>query len=115
VPAVGTAIPAIGYCAPTSGPNQPLGAASIRAWRVDGDAVQAIELRQIAPVTDVSPYGALFGPPAELGSTTSWPNGLVVFRYEELATGVSRWFAIEVSGTSEDRSAFPPSTEAPTP
>jgi hypothetical protein len=47
-----------------------------------------------------SPYGALLGPPAELGSTSSWPNGRVVFRYEELATGDSRWFAIEVSGTS---------------
>lgn len=100
VPAVGTSVSAIGYCAPTSGPNQPHGAATIRAWRVDGDAVQAIELRQIAPLQDVSPYGALFGPPAELGSTSSWPDGLVVFRYEELDTGASRWFAIEVSGTT---------------
>jgi len=100
VPAVGTSVSAIGYCAPTSGPDQPHGAATIRAWRVDGDAVQAIELRQVAPVQGVSPYGALFGPPAELGSTSSWPDGLVVFRYEELDTGASRWFAIEVSGTT---------------
>jgi hypothetical protein len=100
VPAVGTSVSAIGYCAPTSGPNQPHGPASVQAWRVDGDAVQAIELRQIAPEQGVSPYGALFGPPAELGSTKSWPDGLVVFRYEELETRASRWFAIEVSGTA---------------
>jgi hypothetical protein len=102
VPAVGTAIPAIGYCAPTVGPEQPLGPATIRAWWVDGEAVERIELRQITPVSGVSPFGALFGPPAELGSTTSWPNGLVIFRYEESGAGESRWFGIEVSGTNED-------------
>lgn len=109
VPAVGTSVPAIGYCAPTSGPNQPLGPARVHAWQVDGDAVRAIRLRQIAPVTGVSPYGALFGPPAELGSTTSWPNGLIVFRYEVVDSGESRWFGIEVSGTTENgRSSAPP-------
>jgi hypothetical protein len=104
VPAVGTSIPAIGYCAPTSGPEQPLGPATIQAWWVDGDAVERLELRQITPRSGVSPYGALFGPPAELGSTTSWPNGLVVFRYEEggAGAGASRWFGIQVSGTTED-------------
>jgi len=102
VPAVGSSIPAIGYCAPTSGPERPLGPATIRGWWVDGDAVERLELRQITPVSGVSPYGALFGPPAELGSTTSWPNGLVVFRYEERGAGGSRWFGIEVSGTTEN-------------
>jgi hypothetical protein len=100
VPAVGTSVAAIGYCAPTSGPDQPHGPATIQAWRVDGDAVRALQLTQIAPLKDVSPYGALFGPPAGLGSASSWPDGLVVFRYEELETGASRWFAIEISGTS---------------
>jgi hypothetical protein len=104
VPAVGTSIPAIGYCAPTSGPQQPLGPATIQAWWVDGDAVERLALRQITPRSGVSPYGALFGPPAELGSTTSWPNGLVVFRYEEggAGAGASRWFGIQVSGTTEN-------------
>jgi hypothetical protein len=101
VPAVGASVPAIGYCAPTSGPDHPVGPATIRAWRIDGGAVQTLQLRQVAPVAEVSPYGALFGPPAELGSTTSWPNGRVVFRYEELGKGASVWFAIEVSGTTD--------------
>ena len=100
VPAVGTSVPAIGYCAPASGPDQPVGPASVHAWRVEGNAVQPLQLRQIAPIEDISPYGALYGPPAELGATSSWPNGLVVFRYEELETRRSRWFAIEVSGTN---------------
>ena len=107
VPAVGTSVPAIGYCAPTSGPEQPLGPASVRAWAVSGETVLALELRQIAPVGRVSAYGALFGPPTELGATSSWPNGVVVFRYEETDTGRSRWFGIEVSGTTGDRPAAP--------
>ena len=110
VPAVGTSVPAIGYCAPASGPAQPVGPAIVHAWRVDGNAVQPLALKQIAPIDDVSPYGALYGPPAELGATSSWPNGLVVFRYEELATQTSRWFAIEVSGTIEVPASTRPST-----
>jgi hypothetical protein len=111
VPAVGSSIPALGYCAPTSGPDQPRGPARVQAWQVDGDAVRAIQLRQVAPATGTSPYGALFGPPAELGSTTSWPDGLIVFRYEELDTGASRWFGIEVSGTSENDGLSMPSAD----
>jgi hypothetical protein len=107
VPAVGTSVPAIGYCAPTSGPEQPVGPANVRAWSVAGETVVNLELKQIAPVGRVSPYGALFGPPAELGATSSWPNGLVVFRYEETETRRSRWFGIEVSGTTGDRPVAP--------
>ncbi len=108
VPAVGSSIPAIGYCAPAIGPERPLGPATIRAWSVDGETVERLELRQILPASGVSPFGALFGPPAELGSTTSWPNGLVVFRYEERGAGGSRWFGIEISGTNQD--GRPPTT-----
>jgi hypothetical protein len=115
VPAVGISIPAIGYCAPTSGAQQPIGAARVRAWRRDGDAARPVELRQIAPPRVVSPYGALFGPPSNLGSTQSWPNGIFVFRYEELGTGGQRWFAIEVSGTIADVLAVPPITAPPAP
>ncbi len=101
VPAVGNAIPAIGYCAPTSGPQQPFGQASIRAWRLDRGVAHPIDLRQVAPIRVTSPYGALFGPPASLGST-GWPSGIVAFRYDELAAATERWFAIEVSVTGDD-------------
>ena len=101
VPAVGSSIPAVGYCAPTSGPGQPVGPATIRAWWVEGDAVEPLQLRQVTPASGVSPFGALFGPPAELGSTTSWPNGRVVFRYEDRGARESRWFGIEISGTNQ--------------
>ena len=43
VPAVGSSIPAIGYCAPTSGPEQPLGPATIQAWWVEGEAVERLQ------------------------------------------------------------------------
>ena len=114
VPAVGNAIPAIGYCAPTSGPQQPVGQASIRAWRLDRGVAHPIDLRQVAPVRVTSPYGALFGPPAGLGST-GWPSGIVVLRYDELAADTQRWFAIEVTVTSSGDTAAPSPAASRTP
>ena len=115
VPAVGSSIAAIGFCAPTSGPDQPSGPATTQAWRVKGGEVRALALRQIVPAVGISPYGALYGPPAELGATTSWPDGRVVFRYGALDTGLSLWFAIEVSGTLGEVAAPPSPSQSRSP
>jgi hypothetical protein len=95
VPAVGEAVAAIGYCAPTVGPDRPAWPATLSAWRVDGAVATPIELRQMAPVGVVSAFGALFAPPD--AGTPSWPAGVYVFRFAELAAGVeAQWFAVEV-------------------
>jgi hypothetical protein len=95
VPAVGETVPAIGYCAPTGGPDRPSGPAAVAAWRVDGQVATSIDLRQIAPVGAVSELGALFGPPD--ARAASWPTGVYVFRFAELAVGDDPlWFAVEV-------------------
>lgn len=108
VPAVGESVPAIGYCAPTTGPGRPTGAASVAAWRRDGDKATPIDLRQVAPVDAVSALGALFGPPD--AADAGWPSGVYVFRFAEVAAGAeARWFAVEVraAGPVTSRVAAP--------
>ena len=55
-------IPAIGFCAPTSGDEQPTGPARVTAWHVVDGVARTIRLRQIAPVGVTTPFGALYGP-----------------------------------------------------
>lgn len=99
VPAVGTTIPAIGYCAPARGPDEPSGLAHVDAWQLDSGETRSIELHQVAPDV-VSPYGALFGPPGSEGDdATSWPSGTFIFRYVDLETRSERWFGLEVRRT----------------
>ena len=102
VPAVGVTIPAIGFCAPTSGDEQPTGPARVTAWHVVDGVARTIRLRQIAPVGVTTPFGALYGPATGGGRDDegtapleSWPSGRVVFRYVEAGT-VERWFGIEI-------------------
>jgi hypothetical protein len=104
VPAVGVSVPAIGFCAPTSGPDRPGGAAKVSAWRVDDNGARVVGLRQVAPIVGTSPFGALYGAPYDpsrsggLSRTPEgWPAGLIVFRYVERATGAERWFGIDVN------------------
>jgi hypothetical protein len=108
VPAVGSRIGAIGFCAPVVGPGRPAGPVTIDAWRRDpgaGDnggaasAATPIELRRLVPAGSPSPFGALFGPPEPANSASGWPPGVIVFRYAQPATGPTTsvtWFGIEV-------------------
>ena len=108
VPAVGSRIAAIGFCAPVVGPDRPTGPATVDAWRLapaggaeaaPTSAPEALELRQLVPNGSVSPLGGLFGPPEPVGSTTGWPAGVVVFRYVRDAgtpSSAATWFGIEI-------------------
>ena len=119
VPAVGSRVAAIGFCAPVVGPERPTGPATIDAWRrqiIAGDGASPapgavatagatpvpLELRAVVPTGSPSPFGALFAPSAGTNGVTGWTPGIVVFRYTPL-TGVTAsaatWFAIEVSLT----------------
>jgi len=111
VPAVGTRIPAIGFCAPIVGPDRPAGDATIDAWRrnpaidrATGAASPAvpIELRGLVPAGSPSPFGALFAPSDPASAASGWPPGVVVFRYTDVAGGqprVATWFGIEIVET----------------
>ena len=117
VPAVGTSIPAIGYCAPGVGERAPTGILDVDAWRVEGGRASPLQLRQVDPVGVISPYGALYGPPAtEAGDRAStWPDGVVVFRLAERASRLERWFAIEVRGVGQDAGGVPERIPEPVP
>jgi hypothetical protein len=120
VPAVGTRIPAIGFCAPIVGPDRPAGAATIDAWRrnpaIDPatggvSAALPIELHGLVPVGSPSPFGALFSPSDPANATGGWPPGVIVFRYTEIAGGqahVATWFGIEVVQTDASGREPPP-------
>src|SRR6266576_3778195 len=87
VPAVGTRVAAIGFCAPVVGPERPSGPVTVEAWRREpqagdgastapgpvaaggADAVR-LELRLLVPTGSPSPFGALFGPPGSAGAGT---------------------------------------------
>jgi hypothetical protein len=108
VPAVGTSIPAIGFCAPGVGPDEPNGPADVDAWRLDGQRASPIRLRQVHPVGIISPYGAMFGPPGGGSGEASWPDGIVIFRLAERSSGIERWFGIEVRGVTDERQVGEP-------
>ncbi len=132
VPAVGSRVAAIGFCAPVVGPDRPTGPVTVEAWRRDlpvsegatgtpGTVAQGtnaslpLQLRSVVPAGSPSPFGALFGPPAGSDDGTGWTPGIIVFRYAQQASGMTTaatWFAIEISLT--DAAGRPARTGAPT-
>jgi hypothetical protein len=128
VPAVGSRIPAIGFCAPIVGPDRPTGTATIDAWwresAVDraspASAAVPIQLNALVPAGSPSPFGALFAPSAPGSATSGWPPGVVVFRYTEISGQApsSSWFGIEVVETDasgkEPSGALPAAPGGPT-
>jgi hypothetical protein len=110
VPAVGTRVEAIGFCAPVVGEKRPVGPATVDAWRLDpagateGPAPSPVplELRRLVPVDTPSPLGGLFGPPGLAEALGGWSPGVIVFRYAPAAGGPANpaiWFGIEVVRT----------------
>ena len=130
VPAVGSRVAAIGFCAPVVGPEMPAGPVTIEAWRRDpagasdrGAATAAaaipIELPVLVPTGSPSPFGALFGPPEPVRAAGGWSPGVVVFRYAPTAPGPTSavtWFGIEVALTeaSGQRAPSPDPAVVPT-
>lgn len=76
---------ALGYCAPSRGPDRLDGEATMAAWRVAGAReTERLSLREVVPAMPTI-LGALFAPPAALiGSPApadaGWPAGRYVFR-----------------------------------
>jgi hypothetical protein len=87
----------LGWCAPTVADASPRLPVDLDVWiRAPGGA-RPISLDSSRPVSDRSPYGALYRPPGKGPSSkaTWWPDGTWVFRYGD-AAGSQHWFAIEV-------------------
>ena len=136
VPAVGSRVAAIGFCAPVVGPNRPTGPVSIQAWRREatpgdgpnpspgpgagrGASAVPLDLRSAIPTGSPSPFGALFAAPDPAAAGSGWGPGIVVFRYSPVDGGgsapVATWFAIEVSLTDAAVKASSLPSPPPTP
>jgi hypothetical protein len=94
------AIPALGYCAPTSEPDRPPRGAQTSAWSLaeDGSAV-TVGLRAIAgPAAPGDSTEGLFVPDVPgSASVTEWIAGRYVFAVrDQTPSGYSRWFGVEI-------------------
>lgn len=113
VPVVSEGVAAMGWCAPTHGPDRPGGTATVDAWLVADGRATPLRLTRSEPRATASSFGALYAPLDDPLGT--WPDGRYVLRYREGTIG-DRWFAIDIerrphlpdapgSGAPPDRSA----------
>jgi hypothetical protein len=109
VPIVAVELDALGYCAPSFGPDKAVGPATVEAWTVTGSEVVAVRLQQVRPPRGSTPLGGLYLP-VELCATPpacrspisrevplAWETGLVVFHWHDAGTGRDAWFAADVT------------------
>jgi hypothetical protein len=96
-PVVSEGITELGWCAPVTGPQRPVGHATIDAWRQTLSGWVAIRTTSTRPTGIGSSFGGLYAPPENADSEAPelWPDGDYVFRYRE-PTGRERWFGVEV-------------------
>jgi hypothetical protein len=87
----------LGWCAPIVGSERPNPPVDMSTWLRTPSGTRQITLDSSRPVTDRTPYGAMYRPPGRGPSSkaASWPDGTYVFRYRQ-ADGRDRWFAIDV-------------------
>lgn len=87
----------LGWCAPIVGAEQPSAPVDVAVWLRAPGGAKPIMLDSSRPVSDSTPFGALYRPPGKGPASKAvwWPNGTYVFRYRE-ARGRVRWFAIGV-------------------
>lgn len=87
----------LGWCAPIVGDEMPSQPVDLSIWLRAPTGARPITLDSSQPVTDRTPYGAMYRPPGRGPSSKAaqWPDGTYVFRYGE-GDGRQRWFAIDV-------------------
>lgn len=104
VEVIASRVLALGYCAPSGGPESPDPRATMAIWRVDERRAERLAVRELGPGPPAI-LGALFPPP---GASRSWPAGRYVFRVGEYWLGAEvRQPAPRVDGSG---SASPPAT-----
>ncbi len=94
------AIPALGYCAPTSDPDRPPTNARMAAWSLTpGGTTAEVGLRRIAgPSAPGDSTEGLYVPEPSAGTSgTEWVAGRYVFALrDQTPGGYARWFGVEV-------------------
>lgn len=122
---VSVSVTGLGWCAPPSGDERPIGPVTTIIWRVldDGGALRLTPAER-SPSGDL---GAEYLPPDLDGPAVDWAPGRYAFDVEGIGYGDSHWFAAEVvryvpdevTSTSPPRVVHPvgpaPSTASPLP
>ena len=104
----GDSVPALGWCSPVDGLEQPPTDARATVFAVDASGVaRRVTVRQLAP-SDVSSGGATWAPPGPgaLGAVASetWPVGRYVIRVATPDGSYERWLGADVLRPARERS-----------
>jgi hypothetical protein len=91
---VSTSVTSLGWCAPPSGDDRPIGPVTTTIWHLldDGGAIRVTPAER-APSGDL---GADYLPPGLDAPAVDWAPGRYVFDVEGIGYGDSHWFAAEV-------------------
>jgi hypothetical protein len=93
-PVVSEGVTELGWCAPVTGPDRPVGVATMDVWRRTAAGPVSIRTKNAMPTGVGTSFGGLYLPPGTT-ETEVWADGAYVFRHRE-RTGRDRWFAVEV-------------------
>ncbi|MBI2781094.1 MAG: hypothetical protein HYX55_04770 [Chloroflexi bacterium] len=108
VPIVAVELTGLGWCAPSYGPDVPVGPVTVSAWSVTGGVATELALRQVRPADGTTPIAALYLPLTRCPEPTvcipllpapvpgSWTTSRVVFRWIDGGAGRTAWFAAEI-------------------
>ena len=108
VPIVAVELTGLGWCAPSYGPDTPVGPATVTAWLISDGIASELPLHQVRPPEGTTPIAALYVPLTRCPEPTfcapllpklvpgSWTTGRVVFRYVDEGAARTAWFAAEV-------------------
>lgn len=119
VPIAALRVAALGWCAPTYGPDRPIGPATVTAWFVDGGGVTDLHLQQVRPPDGATQLGALYVPFTSCPEQTicvpllrdpvpgPWSSGRVVFRYVDEGSGLRSWLAADVQILAPEATTAP--------
>jgi hypothetical protein len=109
VPIVALQLQAVGYCAPSFGPDKPVGPATIQAWSVSGSEATELRLQQVRPVRGSTPIAGLYVPvalcptppacrsPISRDVPLAWQSALYVFHWHDAGADRDAWFAADVT------------------
>lgn len=103
VEVIATSVLAVGYCAPSSGPDSPDLGASMVAWRLLEGKAEPLAVRELGSGMSTI-LGALFKPPDASGS---WPAGRYVFRVGDYWLGAEVRQAVPRADSSASVSPSP--------
>jgi hypothetical protein len=101
IPVAADTISALGYCAPTAGPDQVPTDAKAELYRVDATGAHRVAAVRVEPRQE-TPVGVLWAPSRGANrrqGSTGWPDGVYVIRVANSGGTFERWLGAELRTT----------------